>query len=109
MMVPAVTVNWYLHDAHWNTPGFVEISGTFFVAQRGQTAPSGQRIPSSTSRHFASQLYLSIKVIRSMAQPPKKKRRKLPRDLLDRSDHDVMEHVFGKRGMRHRRRIGGRT
>ena len=81
-------------------PAAFAISGTFSRPHRGQITPSGQRMPSSTSRHFESQLYLSIRVIRSMAQPPKKRRRSLPKDLRDRNDHDVMEHVFGKRGMR---------
>ena len=34
-----------------------------------------------------------------MPDKPKKKR-KLPKNLTDRSDHEVMERVFGKRTMR---------
>ena len=31
---------------------------------------------------------------------PDKKKRKLPKNIADRSDHDVMERVVGKRAMR---------
>ena len=38
-----------------------------------------------------------------MAQKPKKKKKKkkrlLPKDILERSDHDAMERLFGKRIM----------
>ena len=36
-----------------------------------------------------------------MAQKPKKKKKKrlLPKDILERSDHDAMEKLFGKRIM----------
>ena len=34
-----------------------------------------------------------------MAQKPKKKR-KLPKDIMERSDHEVMEKLFGKRVMK---------
>ncbi|MCY4489696.1 MAG: hypothetical protein OXF11_21660 [Deltaproteobacteria bacterium] len=33
-----------------------------------------------------------------MAQPSNEK--KLPKDLLKRGDHDIMEHLFGKRIMK---------
>lgn len=33
-----------------------------------------------------------------MANPPEKRR--LPKDITERSDHDIMEHVFGKRVMK---------
>ena len=36
-----------------------------------------------------------------MAQnPPEKKKRKLPKDALERNDHDLMECIFGKRIMK---------
>ena len=36
-----------------------------------------------------------------MAQnPPRKKKRKLPKDALERNDHDLMECIFGKRIMK---------
>ena len=31
---------------------------------------------------------------------PDKKKRKLPKNITERSDHEVMERVFGKRAMR---------
>ena len=34
-----------------------------------------------------------------MAQKPKKKR-KLPKDIAERPDHEIMEKVFGKRAMK---------
>ena len=34
-----------------------------------------------------------------MNQAPKKKR-KLPKDIVERSDHEVMEKLFGKRVMK---------
>jgi len=34
-----------------------------------------------------------------MAQAPKK-RKKLPKDIAERSDHDIMEKLFGKRVMK---------
>ena len=35
-----------------------------------------------------------------MAQKPKKKKRLLPKDILERSDHEAMEKLFGKRIMK---------
>ena len=35
-----------------------------------------------------------------MAQKPKKKKVKLPKDLTERTDHEVMEWLFGKRVMK---------
>ena len=35
-----------------------------------------------------------------MTQTPKKKRRKLPRNALELSDHDLMEKIVGKRVMK---------
>ena len=36
-----------------------------------------------------------------MAQnPPRKRKRKLPKDALERDDHDLMESIFGKRIMK---------
>ena len=37
-----------------------------------------------------------------MTQDPKKKKGapKLPKDIMERSDHDVMEQLFGKRVIR---------
>ena len=35
-----------------------------------------------------------------MAQTPKKKKRKLPKDITERTDHEVMEILFGKRIMK---------
>ena len=40
-----------------------------------------------------------------MAQKPKKKKRKLPKDILERPDHEVMEKIFGKRVMKEVDRI----
>ena len=40
-----------------------------------------------------------------MAQQPKKKKRKLPKDILERPDHEVMEKIFGKRVMKEVDRI----
>ena len=33
-----------------------------------------------------------------MSKPPRK--RKVPKDITERSDHDIMEHLFGKRVMK---------
>lgn len=35
-----------------------------------------------------------------MTQAPKKKRRKLPKDITEREDREVMERIFGKRIMK---------
>ena len=35
-----------------------------------------------------------------MVQTPKKKKRKLPKNIADRPSHEVMERIFGKRIMR---------
>ena len=35
-----------------------------------------------------------------MTQTPKKKRRKLPRNALELTDHDLMEKIVGKRVMK---------
>ena len=35
-----------------------------------------------------------------MTHTPKKKKRKLPKNIVERDDHDVMERVFGQRAMR---------
>ena len=40
-----------------------------------------------------------------MAQKPKKKKRLLPKDIMERSDHDVMQTIFGKRVMKQVNRI----
>ena len=32
--------------------------------------------------------------------PPKKKRRRLPKNVIEKDDHDLMEAVVGKRAMR---------
>ena len=35
-----------------------------------------------------------------MVQTPKKKKRKLPKNIAERPSHEVMERIFGKRVMR---------
>ena len=35
-----------------------------------------------------------------MVQTPRKKKRKLPKNIADRPSHEVMERIFGKRIMR---------
>ena len=35
-----------------------------------------------------------------MSKSSPKKERKLPKNIVERDDHDVMERVFGKRAMR---------
>ena len=56
------------------------------------------------SRHLSSFGKRSISETRLksavMAQKPKKKKRLLPKDILERSDHDAMEKLFGKRIMK---------
>ena len=43
-----------------------------------------------------------------MAQPKKKRRRVLPRDITERPDDEVMERIFGKRVKRELDRITGK-
>ena len=77
--------------------------------QRGQATPEGQRSSHRYSRHLSSFGKRSIKDTRLisavMAQKPKKKKRKLPKDILERPDHEVMEKIFGKRVMKEVDRI----
>ena len=35
-----------------------------------------------------------------MTQKPSKKKRKLPKDIAERPDHEIMEKLFGKRVMK---------
>ena len=69
--------------------------------QRGQATPDGQRSSHRYSRHLSLFGKRSIKDTRLisavMAQKPKKKKRTLPKDILERPDHEVMEKIFGKR------------
>ena len=44
-----------------------------------------------------------------MAQPRKKKRRKLPKDITERPDSEAIELLFGKRVKRELDRITGDT
>lgn len=71
--------------------------------QRGHATPSGQRIFRSASRHLSSSPYFSISDTRlisaGMAQKPKKKD-KLPKNITERPDHEIMERLFGKRVMK---------
>ena len=68
---------------------------------RGQATPEGQRSFSKYSRQASSFGKRSIKLTRLtlavMAQTPKKKKRKLPKDITERPDREVMEKLFGKR------------
>lgn len=43
-----------------------------------------------------------------MAQPKKKRRRVLPRDITERPDDEVMERIFGRRVKRELDRIAGK-
>ena len=74
-------------------------SRTFMSPHRVQHTPSGHRMPSKASRHSSSHENLSIREIRSMTQNPPRKR-KLPKDALQKNSHDLMECIFGKRIMK---------
>ena len=43
-----------------------------------------------------------------MAQKPKKKKPRLPKDIMERSDHDIMEVLLGKRVVKELEKITGR-
>ena len=71
------------------------------ATNRVQAMPSGQRIRTSSSRHFSFDPNRSInetRFIAAMTQTPRKVRKRRPRP--DETDHDMMERLFGKRIMK---------
>ena len=68
--------------------------------QRTHATPCGQRIDSNSSLHFSSDPNLSnneMRLMSFMAQTPKK--RKLPRNIGEKTDREIMVRLFGKRAM----------